>query len=141
MKNEKDFNRTLKQMVERKIVDYVKGPQSEKAPKIVVDNRNDKVIHLYCSFLAPLVEAYWATMQYLLSSKYDNTEKNLQISVSKFEEYVQWHIESLYDEKVVDHYEACSLETLKNAINTYKAMGLLTIHEGKERKVEIVATE
>lgn len=54
---------------------------------------------------------------------------------------MQWHVESLYDEKVVYNYEACSLETLKNAIKTYELMGLLNIREGKEKKVEVVASE
>ena len=57
--------------------------------------------------------------------------KNIELSLSKFEEYVQWHIESLYEEKVVDHYESCSMETLKNAIKTFEKMGLLSIRDGK----------
>jgi hypothetical protein len=88
-----------------------------------------------------LVECYWATMQYILTAKYDNREKSTDTSLIKFQEYVQWHIESMYREKAIDHYEACSLETIKNAIKTYATMGILSLREGKDTKVEIVAEE
>jgi hypothetical protein len=42
---------------------------------------------------------------------------------------------------MIDHYEACSLETIKNAIKTYESMGVLTIRDGKEKKVDIIAQE
>jgi glycerol-3-phosphate O-acyltransferase len=74
MKTEQDFNRTLRQMIERKILDELKDAS---ATKITADIRNDKMIHFYCSFLSPLVEAYWATMQYILTTRYERGEKNL----------------------------------------------------------------
>jgi hypothetical protein len=65
MKTEKDFNCTLRQMVDRRILDELKDIT---ATKITADIRNDKMMHFYCNFLSPLVEAYWATMQYILTT-------------------------------------------------------------------------
>lgn len=135
MKTEADFNRTFKTMLERKIL------FQRENNTVTVDIRSDKIIHFECSFLSPLLECYWATMQYMLSTKYDNRDKTFELGLAKFEEYVQWHIESLYEEKVIDHYEACSLETIKNATKTYASMGIITLREGRETKVEIVAAE
>lgn len=136
MKTEADFTRTFKQMIERKILD-----QKENSNLITVDIRNDKVILFECSFLSPLVECYWATMQYIMAARHDHRSKTYEISVSKFEEYVQWHVESLYEEKALDHYEACSLETIKNAIKTYASLGIINVRAGKEPKIEIIAPE
>lgn len=72
LKTELEFARTLRQMCERRIVNEQKDP-----PKVCIDIRSDKLIHFYCSFLSPLGEAYWATMQYMLSTKYQRDEKNV----------------------------------------------------------------
>jgi hypothetical protein len=68
-------------MIERKILDELKDATSTK---ITADIRNDKMIQFYCSFLSPLVEAYWATMQYILSMCYEKADKNLSMNLDKF---------------------------------------------------------
>jgi|JI6StandDraft_1071083.scaffolds.fasta_scaffold03776_16 hypothetical protein len=40
-------------MIERKVISELK--EDTITSKIVVDIRNDKLIHFYCSFLSPLV--------------------------------------------------------------------------------------
>lgn len=40
---------------------------------------------------------------------------------------MQWFIESFYDKKVLENYESCSLETIKNALKKYSRMGLMQI--------------
>jgi hypothetical protein len=50
---------------------------------------------------------------------------------------IQWHVESMYDEKVIIHYEACSLQIIKNAIATYIRMGFLKIIESQAKKKDI----
>lgn len=40
-------------------------------------------------------------------------------SYDKFYDMIQWQVESMYEEKVITHYEACSLQTIKNAVCTF----------------------
>jgi hypothetical protein len=46
-------------------------------------------------------------------------------------------MESLYEEKVIENYESCSLETIKNAFEKYKAMNLLSWTQVHKRQVRI----
>lgn len=58
-------------------------------------------------------------------------------SQSQFYDQVQWFMESLYEEKVIENYESCSLETIKNAFEKYKAMNLLSWTQVHKRQVRI----
>jgi glycerone phosphate O-acyltransferase/fatty acyl-CoA reductase len=35
--------------------------------------------------------------------------------------------ESIYEERVMDYYEACSLETITNAVQTFETMHILKV--------------
>ena len=51
-------------------------------------------------------------------------------------------MESLYDEKVIEDYEACSLEIIKNAFEKYQKQKYVRLIPGgkkKESVVEVVA--
>jgi hypothetical protein len=57
-----------------------------------------------------------------------NEEGAMEIaSYDKLYDMVQWQLESMYDEKVIMHYEACSLQTIRNAIFTFCKMGILKL--------------
>ena len=43
-------------------------------------------------------------------------------------------MQSLYDEKVIEDYEACSLELIKNAFQKYEKEKLITIVNGVRMK-------
>lgn len=38
---------------------------------------------------------------------------------------VQWLSEVLYEEKLLKHYESCNIESIKNAVATFKEFGVL----------------
>lgn len=76
------------------------------------------MILLYCSLLWPLIECFWISTLYLISMKY-SINKTHTVDLEKLKEYIQWYAESLYEEKIVEYYESCSLETIKNAIKTF----------------------
>jgi len=35
----------------------------------------------------------------------------------------------MYEERVMEHYESCSQETIRNAVNIYKGMGLISVEK------------
>lgn len=61
-------------------------------------------------------------------------------SMEKLFNYIQWYMESLYEEKVIENYEACSIETIRNAFRAYERMGLVkvTFVSRKETRVETI---
>ncbi len=59
-------------------------------------------------------------------------------SYDKFYDMIQWQVESMYDEKVIMHYEACSLQTIKNAVFTFTRMKFLKFTETISKKKEII---
>lgn len=51
-------------------------------------------------------------------------------------------MESLYDEKVIEDYEACSLEIIKNAFEKYQKQKFVRLTPGgkkKESLAEVIA--
>jgi glycerone phosphate O-acyltransferase/fatty acyl-CoA reductase len=47
-------------------------------------------------------------------------------------------MESLYEEKVIEDYEACSLESIKNAFETYQKQKLVKLTAGGKKKESVV---
>jgi hypothetical protein len=43
----------------------------------------------------------------------------------------------MYEEKVIMHYEACSLQTITNAIHTFTRMQFIKLTESNTKKKEI----
>jgi hypothetical protein len=80
--------------------------------------------------LLPLIESYWITFVYFIS--YDN-RSHPQDEEHLFSK-IQWLVESLYQEGQVKFYEACMLDSIKNAVQTYLARGILTKTVVSQRK-------
>lgn len=51
---------------------------------------------------------------------------------------IQWQVESMYEEKVIMHYEACSLQTIKNVVVTFAKMNFIKFTETTAKKKEII---
>lgn len=47
---------------------------------------------------------------------------------------IQWLIESLYSSGIVKFYESCMLQSIKNAVQKFVQMGILTRQEVPQRK-------
>lgn len=47
-------------------------------------------------------------------------------------------MESLYSEKVIQDYEACSLETIKNAFEKYQKQKFVRLVSGNKKKESVV---
>lgn len=50
-------------------------------------------------------------------------------TIGEFHDQIQWFIESFYEQKAIDCYESCSLETIKNCLQKYQNMDLLVIKQ------------
>ena len=99
--------------------------------------KSEKLIILHFSFIRSLLECYWATLIYLISVL-KNEEGNLEVSsYDKFYDMVQWQVESMYEEKVIMHYEACSLQSIQNALVTFSQMKFIKFTEAATKKREI----
>ena len=73
------------------------------------------MVSFLSSLIWPLVDTYWVTVVFLFSMK-----QKQPIAVSKFIIQIQWFAESLYEERVLEHYESCSQDTIKNAVSILK---------------------
>lgn len=65
--------------------------------------------------LLPLLESYWITLTYFLLSDHKNQAHEEEALFNK----IQWMMESLIASGQVKFYEACSLQTIKNAVTTF----------------------
>ena len=93
-------------MVRSGIVSYKEDSDKKK---LVIKQQQQKVIIFYCSILRPLIESYWAVLIYLMTIANSPDQKQEVTSMEKFFNYMQWYVESLYEEKVIENYQACSL--------------------------------
>lgn len=104
----------------------------------MINSKSEKLIILHFSLLRSLLECYWATIIYLVSV-IKNEEGRLEVnSYDKFYDMIQWQVESMYEEKVITHYEACSLQTIKNAVITFCRMKFVKLTETTSKKKEII---
>jgi hypothetical protein len=67
------------------------------------------MIAFYCSLLRSQIECHWASLVYIITIARSQDHRYETSSLNKFFDTVQWFMESLFDEKVIEDYEACSL--------------------------------
>ncbi|EQC41099.1 hypothetical protein SDRG_02148 [Saprolegnia diclina VS20] len=66
---------------------------------------------LLCAAIWPFIDSYWVAVASLLVLKSGDG-----MSPSDLVRRMQWLAETMYHERIIAHYEACSLETLQNAL-------------------------
>ena len=101
------------------------------------EGKGDQMVTFLSSLLWPLVDTYWVTVVFLFSMR-----ANKSISLQKLIIQIQWFAESLYEERMLEHYESCSQDTIKNALGVFKTWDVVNILKevvppGKE-KIEVV---
>ena len=92
----------------------------------------------YLSLMRPEIECYWACLVYIITLSKNHDSRYEASSLSKFFDTIQWYMESLYEEKVIEDYEACSLETIKNAFEKYQKQKLVRMVPGGKKKESVV---
>lgn len=106
--------------------------------KVVISVAGAKIIAFYCSLLKSQIECYWACLVYVLTIARNSDKKYETSSLNKFYNTIQWFMESLYDEKIIEDYEACSLETIKNAFDRYQEARFVRLVEAGKKKESVV---
>lgn len=97
--------------------------------KYLISKQQDKIFVFYCSLLRPAIEYYWAIIVYLLTIVNKDQHYVELASFNEFYDQLQWFIESFYEEKVLDNYESCSLEFIKNGLDKLKKMKILEMKQ------------
>lgn len=102
------------------------------------EGKGDEMVTFLSSLVWPLVDTYWVTIVFLFSMR-----ANQNLTLQKLIIQIQWFAESLYEERMLEHYESCSQDTIKNALIVFKQWEIINILKenvappGKE-KAEIV---
>lgn len=87
---------------------------------IVLHSEAENHINYLNSLIWPFIDTYWVTFTFIFSlvpSKF--------IRESEMMEKVQWFSETLYEDQIINFYESCSQEVIKNAIGTYFEDGII----------------
>nr|CAG4716149.1 unnamed protein product [Naegleria fowleri] len=80
-------------------------------------------LKLICSLLWPIIEGYWAVGMSLLYGMPSTSVTKKQVSTH---ERIQWWIEKFYfNDKKIQFFEACSMETIRNAISMFNKCNVL----------------
>jgi len=119
--NQENFDSILATMVQ-------KGTFSLEDQKIKVLKKGEELMSYLCHLLWPFIETYWITSVFLFALK--NREE--YTPYEKFTLEVQGFAESMYEERVLQFYEACSVDTIRNALNVFKERELI----GTEMRVD-----
>jgi len=93
--------------------------------KIKVSPKGEELVSYLCSLLWPFIESYWSTSVFLYTLK--NRDQNT--SLEKFESELQGFAESMYEERVIQFYESCSIDTIRNALMTFKECRIISCEE------------
>jgi hypothetical protein len=72
-----------------------------------------------------MVDSYYVTLLFTISMAIGKEGTSASVESAHIVKRVQWLSESLYEERVLKYYEACNIESIKNAVNTLKDMGVL----------------
>jgi len=72
--------------------------------KVIISISGLRMIAFYCSLLRSQIECYWASLVYIITIARSQDHRYETSSLGKFFDTVQWFMESLYDEKVIEDY-------------------------------------
>jgi len=100
--------------------------------KVKITSVGEQLFTYLCFLVWPLVEGYWLTSMYLYTLK----NRETSVSCEDFETEVQNFAESLYEDRSIEFYEACAIDTIRNAINVFKDMNLINIKNVVDEKTK-----
>lgn len=107
--NEQNIHEFIDIMMKRKTL-------ATHGDKIKVASEGEQLVNFLCGLLWPLIESYWVSAVYLYTLK--NREKEMPLE--KFELEIQGFAESMFEERTLEFYEACAVDTIRNALHCFK---------------------
>ena len=128
MMREDEFEKKLVLLEKLKIIEVSEG-------KVFLRDRF--YLSFLCSLIWPFAESYWVTILYIISLKKSNRKMTLYTLYMS----VQWFAETLYEERVIPHFESCSLDTIKNSLAKLAQMKIIKfIGKGKDCGIKILSS-
>lgn len=95
---------------------------SEQLGEIVsiAANQGETMYAFLCSLLWPFIDGYYgaAVALFSLVPTVKMTREDLVLKM-------QWVTEALYHDRKIQHYESCSLDTLRHALSTFEDFGIV----------------
>ena len=116
---EKTVKHTLDFLVKR-------GTLEVNNEKIRFNKTEGAAIAFYSSLLWPTIDTYWGTLVFCSA-----LNKKQAITVNKLQQSIQWFMESIYEEKIIQHYESCARESIYDCIMSYEKKGILETNVNK----------
>lgn len=107
LKTEKDFDNVIDLMFKNNTLQHTSDG------KIVLNSSRENYISFLNSLIWPFIDTYWVTFVFIFS-----LVPGKFVQEGKMYEKVQWFAQSLYEDQIIDFYESCSQEIIKNS--TYK---------------------
>jgi len=77
-----------------------------------IKGANQKLIHYYSTLVWSFIDSYYVSLGYLYRLQ---KEKKSELIAN-----ISFFAETLYFERVIDHYECTSRETIKHALKLFK---------------------
>jgi glycerol-3-phosphate O-acyltransferase len=118
-----DFNRVLEFMkCNKSLMETEEG-------LILIHPEGENHINYLNSLIWPFIDTYWVTFVFIFSlvpSKFAQE--------SKMYEKIQWFAQSLYEDQIMNFYESCSQEIIKNAVATFYSDGIIV-----KKKLETIS--
>lgn len=117
-KNRPYFDELIKVMLDRKIMLFLNE-------KLVLKVGAETFILFVSSLIWPMIDSYYATLLFTVSMAIGKEGSSASVEASEIVKKIQWLSESLYEERVLRLFEACNIESIKNAVATFREMGII----------------
>lgn len=107
-----NFDELIQSLLDRNVVEFV-----EDRVRITAQGRD--LFTFCCRLIWPLIDGYWTTYIYaysLLPNKF--CEQSL------LHEAINDFALKLHDDRIIKFFESCSMETIKNAVQSYLDIGI-----------------
>ena len=72
-----------------------------------------------------MVDSYYVSLLYTLSMAIGKEGSSASVEAAHIVKRIQWLSESLYQERILRFFEACNIESIKNAVSTFKYFGII----------------
>ncbi|KAH9104548.1 hypothetical protein LEN26_015010 [Aphanomyces euteiches] len=94
---------------------------------LVLTDGSQPTLSLLCAVLWPFIDSYWVAVTSLFALK-----SGEGVPLKDLVKRMQWLAEMMYHDRVIAHYESCSMETLNNALTILTAWGVITLVDDKQ---------
>lgn len=110
------FDQLIDKLCDKQILECI-----ENGNVRVASETGERAFTFLCSLIWPLIDTYWVTFVYIFSlvpSKF--------VGEVDMANKIQWFADNLIKDKILEYYESCSQETIRNAIGIFLDFHIIT---------------